>query len=445
MAIKRPRLKLTKGQTYTFDVSNAALATHPFKFTADSGTSEYTTGVTLNGTQGQAGATITFVVSDSAPSNMNYYCGTHGLGMGNHISLIDGGPWYDSENTITLTNTNYKTYVGTGVVYGNTGTGNIFRLEEPTVATTWGGTRGFIIGGNRNSSRTTNIEYLNIASPGNASNFGNLITATESHTSGGNKTRGIHNQGTISGQSYPTGWAVGLEYHTCATLGNASSFGNRANRTSVSYCVADGTKVIWAGGQGGTASGSYNNGNNFIDYVTADTTGNSIDFGDMTQAKHSGGSTNDDTRGVFISGLALSAFTNVIDYITMATPGNAIDFGDLHNGDGSYAPSTGVVSNNTIGVIAGGMFDTSYTNIDNITKITIQTPGNSTDFGDLVSVKERQAAASDGITGIFANGYTNSDNSIMKITIATPGNATDFGDTTATTNGQHSGMSGNAA
>ena len=88
MAIKRPRLKLTRGQTYTFDVSNSALATHPFKFTADSGSTEYTTGVTLTGTQGQAGALITLAVSDSAPSNLNYYCGTHGMSMGNHIVVI---------------------------------------------------------------------------------------------------------------------------------------------------------------------------------------------------------------------------------------------------------------------------------------------------------------------------------------------------------------------
>ena len=88
MAIKRPRLKLTKGQTYTFDVSDPALATHPFKFTADSGTSEYTTGVTLTGTQGQAGAVISLTVSDSAPTNLNYYCGDHGLSKGNHVVII---------------------------------------------------------------------------------------------------------------------------------------------------------------------------------------------------------------------------------------------------------------------------------------------------------------------------------------------------------------------
>ena len=92
MAIKRPRLKLTKGLTYNFDVSDPALATHPFKFTADSGTSEYTTGVTLTGTQGQAGAVISLVVSDSAPANLNYYCGDHGLSKGNHIVIIAAPP-----------------------------------------------------------------------------------------------------------------------------------------------------------------------------------------------------------------------------------------------------------------------------------------------------------------------------------------------------------------
>ena len=76
MAIKRPRLKLNRGQTYTFDVSDSALATHPFKFTADSGSTEYTTGVTLTGTQGQPGALITLAVSDSAPSNLNYFSST---------------------------------------------------------------------------------------------------------------------------------------------------------------------------------------------------------------------------------------------------------------------------------------------------------------------------------------------------------------------------------
>ena len=87
MATNRPKLKFLRGSTYTFDVSAAALATHPFKFTADSGSTEYTTGVTLTGTQGQAGASLSITVSDSAPFNLNYFCGDHGLGKGNHIVI----------------------------------------------------------------------------------------------------------------------------------------------------------------------------------------------------------------------------------------------------------------------------------------------------------------------------------------------------------------------
>ena len=89
--IKRPRLKLLRGSTYTFDVSDSALATHPFKFTADSGSTEYITGVTLTGTQGQAGAELTFTPQVNAPNNLNYYCGTHGMAMGNHV-FIPGTP-----------------------------------------------------------------------------------------------------------------------------------------------------------------------------------------------------------------------------------------------------------------------------------------------------------------------------------------------------------------
>ena len=313
----------------------------------------------------------------------------------------------------------------------------------------WGGDRGFTVGGDASGgSRTNSIEYIDISTPGNAQDFGDLLAGMASGTSGGNKTRGLTSRGTISGDSYntnPSGWDVSIDYFTCATTGNASDFGDRTMRTSVSYCVADGTKVIWAGGQGGTASGPYNNGNNTIDYVTADTTGNATDFGDMTNAKHSGGYTNDDTRGVFISGLTASGYTNVIDYITMASTGNATDFGDLHQGDGAYAPSKGVVSDNTTGVIAGGYDDTNYVARNHITKITIQTTGNSTDFGDLTTAHDNMLACSNGTTGLLIGGSTNASNEILQITIGTPGNATDFGDLVASTLYNGSGMSGSAS
>ena len=91
MAIKNRRLKLLRGSTYTFDVSDSALSNYPLKFTTDSGTTEYTTGITLTGTQGQAGASLEFVVDSSIPNNLNYYNDSAGLKMGNHI-FVPGTP-----------------------------------------------------------------------------------------------------------------------------------------------------------------------------------------------------------------------------------------------------------------------------------------------------------------------------------------------------------------
>ena len=89
MAIKNKRLKLLRGSTYTFDVSDPALGTHPLKFTADSGSTEYTSGITLTGTQGQSGASLQFVVDSGTPNNLNYFGDSSSLRMGNHI-LIPG-------------------------------------------------------------------------------------------------------------------------------------------------------------------------------------------------------------------------------------------------------------------------------------------------------------------------------------------------------------------
>ena len=82
-----PNKTLSIGSTVTFDLSNASLDTHNFKFstTADgshaSGGSEYTTGVTATGTPGQAGAKVVIVVSATTPGTLYYYCSNHS-GMG---------------------------------------------------------------------------------------------------------------------------------------------------------------------------------------------------------------------------------------------------------------------------------------------------------------------------------------------------------------------------
>ena len=84
--VDKPALTLYKGWTYTFDVSDASNANHPLRFS--SGGSTYSTGVTVTGTQGQAGAKVQLVVPESQPTSFIYYCTNHS-GMGNSITVKD--------------------------------------------------------------------------------------------------------------------------------------------------------------------------------------------------------------------------------------------------------------------------------------------------------------------------------------------------------------------
>lgn len=84
--VDKPALTLHKGWTYTFDVSDASNANHPFRFYA--GSSQYSTNVTITGTQGQTGAKVQIVIPESQPSNFQYYCTNHS-GMGNTITVVE--------------------------------------------------------------------------------------------------------------------------------------------------------------------------------------------------------------------------------------------------------------------------------------------------------------------------------------------------------------------
>jgi len=126
---------------------------------------------------------------------------------------------------------------------------------------------------------------------------------------------------------------------------------------------------------------------------------------------------------------------NTIDYITIATPGNATDFGDLTQTTVYLAGC----SDSTRGLFGGGAPGGSgTTNV--ISYVTIQTTGNATDFGDLTVARTGLAAASDETRGTFAGG--SSSNVIDYVTIQTTGNATDFGDLTQNSNFKISGTSG---
>ena len=142
-------------------------------------------------------------------------------------------------------------------------------------------TRGLFIGGLDGSDPYTNlnlIDYITIASTGNAVDFGDLNYVSYAGGTCSNSTRGLYTGG-ISPSSPSI--VNNISYLTIATLGNASDFGDATNALRDNTSAASPTRAL-------TGVGGYDNSinQNTIDYVEIATTGNAKDFGDLTDQRN---------------------------------------------------------------------------------------------------------------------------------------------------------------
>ena len=282
--------------------------------------------------------------------------------------------------------------------------------------------RGLFMGGDTGSASNV-IDYITIATLGNATDFGDLVVATYDLGACSSHSRGVYGGGNIGS------FTNNMGYVTIATAGNATDFGNlTVARGEAVPTASNRTRGLWGGGWNGSANV------NTIDYVTIDTTGNAIDFGDLTASRRAhAGSGNSGTRGLWAGGY-VSSFVNTIDYVTIATLGNAVDFGDLTASRGQL---TGL-SNTTRTLFAGGG---SYSNT--IDYVTNDTTGDATDFGNLTASLDQVGTCSSTTKGVMGGGSTGSySNVIQYVTIATEGDASDFGDLTVARGQQCNGASG---
>ena len=90
--VQQATLNLAENGTYKFDQSDSSNSNHPLRFSTTSGGthsggSQYTTGVTTNGSPGNAGAYTQITVAKSAPT-LYYYCTQHS-GMGGQANTVD--------------------------------------------------------------------------------------------------------------------------------------------------------------------------------------------------------------------------------------------------------------------------------------------------------------------------------------------------------------------
>ena len=198
------------------------------------------------------------------------------------------------------------------------------------------------------------------------------------------------------------------------------------------------------GGRGVFAAGLTPSTTDVIQFVQINTTGNSVDFGDLTQARYETGVVSDRTRGLWTGGYVAPTKVNTIDYVTISIKGNAIDFGDLATARGHMSSGC----NSTRGVMAGGQSGSSpsFSNTNVIEYVTIQALGDSIDFGDLTAGAWFAGNGRSNSTRVlFAGGASPSENnSIEYVIIATLGNAADFGDIITKSYGMGAGNASNA-
>ena len=229
-------------------------------------------------------------------------------------------------------------YVGgaiSGIVYTTMsslgGVSNFGNLSSGRYSNAGAGdkTRGISFGGKTAPSgpHENLIDYVTIASTGDGTDFGDLTEGVSFVGSGiNNTTRAIKTCGTRV-----TGNTAGniIDYITTQSTGNATDFGDAITKKNSLAGCSNKTRGIYGGGQG--PSGNFNT----IEYVTIATTGDATDFGDLAHGGNNGqidylGACASLTRGVFAGGQTPTKI-NTIQYVELASTGNTLDFGDLTN------------------------------------------------------------------------------------------------------------------
>jgi hypothetical protein len=131
------------------------------------------------------------------------------------------------------------------------------------------------------SGKSNQISYITIASAGNSIDFGDLTIARYEQGNGisGSAIRGVFSGGITADQTQVNV----LDYITIASTGNATDFGNLTTSRGAAPCVVTNTlRTVFCGGD------EYGGRVNVMDYITVTTAGNATDFGDLNPTRSQG-------------------------------------------------------------------------------------------------------------------------------------------------------------
>jgi len=338
---------------------------------------------------------------------------------------------------------------GVGTEWINTTSAQIFLCTDATAGdNTWVGqqgskiygARGVLFCGSDDGTRTNQMQYITIPTTGNAVNFGDCSAAYDVVNnvtcSNGSNDRCV-SAGGMNGAPTPI-YVDTMEYVTVTTTGNSTDFGN----------ISDGARQNMTGTDNGTNdrgffAGGYNTPTGDvadIRFISVSSTSNTSDFGDLSSNDiwDGGCATSEGALGdrAIVMGGARSGARDTVQYYLMSTPGNSIGFGTLSTT--RYA--TAAMSNEVRAICSGGY---QYPNGDagagyctlSCDYFTISTTGNATVFGNMTgTVRYNMGGCSSGSygdRGVLAGGYrpgVGGSDIIDYCTISSAGNFTDFGD-----------------
>ena len=233
------------------------------------------------------------------------HAGGNGIDFGDLLSTNTTGAGGCSSSTRGLTGSRYPHQNVIEYVQINT-LGNSIDFGDRTVAVAgypcavasptrgvWGG--GYLNASPLNSAIVSTIDFVTISSLGNAVKFGDLTKKRGAIAGCSSPVRGLY----AGGNDWnPNAGAMvnTIDYITIASEGNASDFGTLTIGRGFWSGTSTPTRGVFAGGR--FSSHPVSDLNNIIDFISIQSGGSAQDFGDLREPKKEVGMTSDSHGGL---------------------------------------------------------------------------------------------------------------------------------------------------
>ena len=196
-----------------------------------------------------------------------------GVAVGNATRGVYGGGYEHSPTSAVTDNLYYITIASTGnsVFFGDLASAGAHHHLGAGCASS---VRGVFAGGLNSPAQPINtIDFVTISTLGNSTDFGDLTVARFGFGGCSNAVRGVFGGGATA--TGPTVKTNVIDFITIASTGNATDFGDRTISDFYNGAACSPTRAVFSGDYQVVT----------MDFVEIMTTGNAQDFGDLTQGR----------------------------------------------------------------------------------------------------------------------------------------------------------------